>query len=65
MGNFLFTITLGTILYFLYGSLVFWSVGSALAVLFIALMFIDIKDTQEKIEKQSNKLLYRLDKALF
>jgi len=65
MGNFIFTITLGTILYFLYGSLVFWSLGSALAVLFIALMFIDIKDTEENIKKKSNKFVYRLDKALF
>lgn len=65
MGNFLFTITLGAILYFLYGSLVFWSVGSALAVLFIALMFIDIKETQEKIEEKSNNLVYKLDNALF
>lgn len=48
MGNFLFTISLGLILYFLYGSLVFWSVGAALLVGFVALMFVDIKDNKPK-----------------
>ena len=47
MGNFLFTITVGFILYFLYGSLVFWSVGAAVIVLFIAFMFVDIEDFSE------------------
>ena len=51
MGNFLFTLILGFILYFLYGSLVFWSVGSALAVLFVALMFVEIDETLEKVKE--------------
>lgn len=52
MGNFLFTITLGFILYYLYGSLIFWSVGAALTVLFISLMFVDIKTEKENMEYQ-------------
>lgn len=48
MGNLLFPITLGVILYFLYGSLIFWSVGIASIILFISLMFIDIESNPNK-----------------
>ena len=54
MGDFLFVLTIGFILYFLYGSLVFWSVGAAITVLFISLMFVDIKDDTEKINSTEN-----------
>lgn len=65
MGNALFTITVGFILYFLYGSLVFWSVGATLTVAFIALMFIDISEPKQRFEEYSENMVNRLDKALF
>lgn len=65
MGNMLFTLTVGFILYFLYGSLVFWSVGTALTVGFIALMFVDISEPKQRFEEYSDEMLNRLDKALF
>lgn len=54
MGNFLFTITIGFILYLLYGSLVFWSVGAAVSVLFISLMFIEIEDDNGLISSKKS-----------
>lgn len=65
MGNALFTLTVGFILYFLYGSLVFWSVGAALTVAFIALMFVDISEPKQRFEEYSDEMVNRLDKALF
>ncbi len=65
MYNFLYTISMGCILYFLYGSLVFWSVGAALAVLFISLMFIDIEKPKQKVEKYSDELISSISKAIF
>ena len=53
MGNFLFTITLGFILYFLYGSLVFYSVGAAVTVLFVALMFVDFEVIKDNTKFQA------------
>jgi preprotein translocase subunit YajC len=56
---------MGCILYFLYGSLVFWSVGAAFAVLFISLMFIDIEKPKQKAEKYSDELISSISKAIF
>lgn len=50
MGNLFFTLIVALIIYFLYGSLIFWSLGSALLVAFISLMFIDIKD-EKRLKK--------------
>lgn len=65
MWDFLFTVTIGFILYFLYGSLVFWSVGVTTFILFVVLMFVDVDKIKMKFEREINNLINKLDSALF